>query len=66
MRDPPPCGYPVPTGPGSERSWGGREEVSQLLAEMGVKGGASGTEIKGQRAQRQERVTQRGNQALET
>lgn len=35
---PPPVGTLYAIGPGSERNWGGREEVSQLLAEMGVEG----------------------------
>lgn len=33
-----PVGTLHTTGPGSERSWGGREEVSQLPAQMGMGG----------------------------
>lgn len=39
LRDLPlPVGAQLATGPGSERSWEGSEEVSQLFAEMGMGG----------------------------
>lgn len=58
-------GTPPATGPGSKRSWGGRKEVSQVLAEMGMGGRSqqnSDQEAKGTGAGK---VTKKGNQALE-
>lgn len=65
MRNLPPCGYPLALGPGGERSWAGREEVSQLLAEMGIGGRSQQNGAQRAEGTGAGKVTKRGNQALE-